>query len=388
MLRSFLVALCLAAPPALAQSGGVGFASSDGRVVVTVEPKIHADVRAFPGGPTGGSPGFLLRRARFELAAEIDGRYRVVLEPGFGEGEVEILDGYVGAALGGGVEAQVGRFKTPVGYESLLSSSDLRFAERALPTALSPRRDLGAMLTWEAEHVEAQAGLFNGVPDGSSANRAWGAGPDAAARVFARPGGPLDGLGVGVAVAAGTERGTDDEDDLADYETSGDRTFFDYAPGVRADGARLRLAPQATLDVGPLYVLGEWTLARHRLAGPGGGDVTVAHRAWQAAASVVLVGEPQGAERPVPRRSLTAGGAGAVEVSARVHGLHVDPDAAPLAAAERAQRALAWALAAHWSPVAAVRLGVTVERTALDGFGDAAGPPDETLVVGRVQIDL
>ena len=66
-----------------------------------------------------------------------------------------LLDGFVEADLRGIASSsllslRVGRFKTPVGYESLRSSSDLRFAERAFPTALSPRRDLGAMLAYEA----------------------------------------------------------------------------------------------------------------------------------------------------------------------------------------------------------------------------------------------
>lgn len=379
------LALALAVPAVAAQTGPRS-------VEVSAEGKIHADARAFPGGPVGESPGFLLRRARVEVTAEVGGRYRIVLEPGFGEGEVELNDGYVEADLWAGtgtsrLAARAGRFKTPVGYESLRSSTDLRFAERALPTALSPRRDLGAMLTWETARVEAQAGVFNGVPDGASRSDDWGSGPDAAARVFARPGGRLDGLGLGLAVAAGTERGTDYETDLDDYETPGDRAFFAYASGVRAAGARLRLAPQATLDVGRLHILGEWTLALHRL-GTDAGPTTVRHRAWQAAASFVLVGVPNADDRPVPQRSVTDGGVGAVEVSARVHGLALDPDAGPLAAGGSAQNATAVGLAVHWSPVVEARLGITAERTVFDAFGVDVAPEPETFVVLRAQIDL
>lgn len=378
--------LVLALPAVAAQTGL-------GPVEVSAEGKLHVDARAFPGGPVGDSPGFLVRRARVELTAETAGGVRAVLEPGFGEGEVEIIDGYVEAALWGGSGAphalavRAGRFKTPVGYESLRSSSDLRFAERALPTALSPRRDLGVQLAWEAPRVEAQAGLFNGVPDGASGSDDWGSGPDAAARVFARPGGRLDGLGLGLAVAAGTERGTADTPGLDDYETSGDRTVFGYAPGVRAGGGRLRLAPQATLDLGRLSLLGEWTLARHRLDTPLGA-ATVEHRAWQAAASVVAVGVPQGDGRPVPRRSVAEGGRGAVEVSARVHGLMMDERAEPLAEDGSTRRATAAGLAVHWTPVAEARLGVTVERTVFDGFGLDEPPAAETFVVVRAQLDL
>ncbi|PAP74199.1 porin [Rubrivirga marina] len=386
------LALLFAAPAALSQT-------LPPSVEVSVGGKVHTDVRAFPSGPVGEAPGVLVRRARAEVEAEVSGRFRAVVEPGFGEGEVELLDGYVEADLwarpgaGRALAVRAGRFKTPVGYESLLSSSDLRFAERALPTALSPRRDLGAMLRWESPRLEAQVGVFNGVPDGSSASVDWGAGPDAAARVFGRPAeaGPVR-LGVGLAVSAGTASGRDG-DALAGYETPGDRTFFAYTEGVGPDGRRLRLAPQATLDVGRLHVLGEYIEAHHRVR-RGTEAADLAHRAWQAAASFVVGGVPRGEGRPVPRRPVTEGGAGAVEVSARVHGLSLDGDSAPLAAAGSAQRAAAWALAVHWTPVAPVRLGVTVERTAFEGFdGDAPGgsgavPPAETFVVGRFQIDL
>ena len=371
----------LVSTPVLAQGGGL-----DGRVRVEAGGKIHADARAFPDGPAGDAPGLLLRRARVKLAVEVDGRFRAVLEPGFGEGEAELLDSYVEARLGRGVRARAGRFKTPFGYESLRSSSDLRFAERGLPTAISPRRDLGAALVgaWGGGRLEAQAGVFNGVPDGSSRDNPWGSGGDVAARVFARPGG---GLGVGLAVTAGAERGTAGETDLADYETSGDRAFFQYAEGVVADGARVRVGPQATLDVGPLHLLGEWMRAEHRVAGPRG-PADLAHTAWQVAASVVLVGEPRGDDRPVPRRDVTEGGPGAIEVSARVHGLRADSEAAALAAPESAAEATAWALALHWTPTDLVRLGATVERTAFEAFPGGLDVEAETFVVGRFQIDL
>ncbi len=377
MIRSLLFALVLTAPAVAAQTGPVA---------VSAEGKVHADARAFPGGPLGEAPGIVLRRARVEVTTEVGGWLRAVVEPDFGEGEVELKDGFVEADLTDALAVRVGQFKTPVGYESLRSSSDLRFAERAFPTALSPRRDLGAMLTWGTPRVEAQAGVFNGVADGGSADGDEGSETlDGAARVFGVPLAARNArLGVGIAVAAGTA-GPDDA--LADYETPGDRKTFEYADGVAPDGARARLAPQATLDVGRLHVLGEWTLTRHRLATPSG-PATVEHRAWQAAVSVVLAGVPQGDDRPVPRRSVTEGGPGAVEVSARVHGLSLDGDAGPLATDGSARRATAVGLAVHWSPVAEARLGLTVERTLFDAFGVNSAPEPEMFVVLRAQIDL
>lgn len=366
MLR--LAALLLLATPTLAQDGP--------RVRVAVEGNLHVDYRLFAEGPAGEAPGFLVRRARAEATAEIDGRLRVVGEVDVGEGEVELLDGYAEAALGRGLNVRVGRFKTPFGFESLRSSKDLRFAERALATALSPRRDVGAMLWGEWARVRVEAGVFNGVPDGQGRQVAADESLDVVARVFAFP---VPGVGIGVAGSAGHERGTEDDAALADYETPGDRAFFRYADGVAADGPRLRVGPQATLDLGRLSLLGEWTAARHRVRAADGLE-TVAAQAWQVAASAVLVGEPRGSRRPAPRRSVFDGGPGAVEVSARLHGLRVSDAAARLAAEGSAPRATAAGVAVQWSLSDAARLGLTAERTVPN-----AGPP-ETLVILRAQV--
>ena len=177
----------------------------------------------------------------------------------------------------GRLAARVGQFKTPFGYESLRSSSDLRFAERALPTALSPRRDLGAMVrvgvgrrAWKPRRGSSTAS-----PMAPAAPTAGARGPDGAARVFGPPWRTAGGASAsGVAVAAGTERVTRERPGLAEYETPGDRDLLRVRLGVRADGTRLRLAPQATLDLGRLHVLGEWTWVRHRVREDARGPVT------------------------------------------------------------------------------------------------------------------
>ena len=357
------------------------------RVRVALEGKLHADARVFPAGPAGDAPGFVVRRARLEATVEVSDRLRLVIEPDVGEGEVELKDGYAEADVGHGLTVRAGQFKVPFGYESLRSSTDLRFAERAFPTALSPRRDAGVGVGWARERLDVAVGVFNGVPDGAS--RGDGRALDVAARVFVRPRGT--GFGLGLAATAGTERGDAADRALSDVETPGDRPFFDYAEGVVADGPRLRLGPQATLDAGRLHVLGVLTWAHHRVAAPldmelldgarlDGTHLDLTHRAWQAAASLVLVGEPQGADRPVPRRGVFEGGPGVVEVSARLHGIALDSRAA---APGSAGRATAAAAAVHWSPTVEARLGVTVERTV---FPD--GVPAETFVVVRAQIDV
>jgi phosphate-selective porin OprO/OprP len=357
---------------------------------VSVGGKVHADARAFPGGPAADDPGFLLRRFRVGAEVELDGWLRLTANPGFGEGEVELVDGYAEADLrpGSRLVVRAGKFKLPVGYESLRSSSHLRFGERALPTALVPRRDLGVMVAAKRTGAEVQVGLFNGVRDGSSSPAGWGSGPDVAARAFVGVGGGLS-VGVGAAVGTAREDGGAGEA-LTDYETSGDRAFFAYAPGVVPDGLRYRVAPQATFHRGRLSLLAEGAVAGHRVrrADGGAGTSGVAHAAWLAEASVVLVGTPRGERRPVPTRAVPEGGPGAVEVSARLHGFAADPDAAPLATEASARDALAGAVAVHWTPAEYVRLGLTAERTTFGAFAGEVPLESETFVLLRAQVEL
>ncbi len=380
-----IAAFALVAPSAHAQkTDTVG----TGRMAFSAGARVHVDARGFAEGPVGDSPGFLVRRARVELTAEVASRLRVVIEPGFGEGEVELLDGYAEAPLFSPLAVRVGRFKTPGGYESLASSSGLWFAERAFPTQVSPRRDLGALIAIESGAFAVSAGLFNGVADGASGSDGWGGGPDLAARAF---GFPVDTdhvrLGVGLAVAAGTARG-DRGDRLAAYESPGGRVVLSYDEAVVPDGQRLRLLPQATLDVGRLRVLGEAAASRHRVGVQGVEERSIVHSAWQVAASYVVAGELRGTGRPVPRRTALDGGPGAVEISARLHGLGVGASAEPLAAPKSVRSATAWAVAAHWTPFEEVRLGVTVERTVFTPFDDDATTPSEAVVIARAAVEL
>lgn len=376
-MRLFLFAFVLVAAPCAAQS----WTSEDETLSISVGGKLHADGWAADGGARSQ---FLVRRARAEIDIEIADRFRATFDPGFGGGKPKLLDGWVEADLFGSVRLRAGQFKSPFGLESLRSSTDLRFAERALATALSPRRDVGAMLHMKGPRLEAALGLFNGVPDGASDNTEPSDAKDVIGRLLVAP---VDGVFVGLAVALGTERGTPERSALADYETSADRVFLAYLPGVVADGGRQRVGPQATVARGRLQADAEWTWARHRVSGPDGA-AELSHEAWQVAASVVLLGEPHGRDRPVPTRPVTEGGVGAVEVAARAHGFEADAATAPLATPESARRATGWALAAHWTPVEPVRIGATVERIDLDGFADASDPEPETALFVRAAFAL
>lgn len=370
--------LLLCSTGALAQRGPeppITVLSSSGDLRATMGGSLQTDARwrsGHEGEEAHTSEAFLLRRARIELAVEVGEAVRVVVKPGFGKGRAQLVDGWAEAAVGHGIQLRAGRFKAPFGLESLRSSSALWFAERAYPTALSPRRDLGAMAhgSWGDDRLTAAVGVFNGVPDGGSESGEPSDAKDAVARVTAEP---VPGVRLGLAGAVGAERGSPDASALADYETSADAPVFRYAPGVFADGARQRVGPQLEAEAGRFGLMAETTWARHRVRNADGA-AALTHHAWQVAASAVLLG--QGGPVSGPQT-------GSVEASARLHGLRLDPDAAAFAHdADDALRATGWALAVHASPVPGVRVGGTLERTT---FPDA-GTPTETFVVFRAGV--
>jgi len=354
-----------AAAPLLAWFAGVCLvAAPSAQTLPTVEwgGRLHAHARLVP--ETDVPTAFLIRRARLEATVTVMPGLTVVLEPDLGENEAELTDGYAEADLGRGWGVRVGRFKSPGVRESVASSNARWFAERAFPTALTPRRDLGAAAIWSAGRASVEAGVFNGVPDGASERGDVDGRKDIAARADLALG---RGLSVGFAASAGSARGGPDASGLADYETPDEQPLFAYADGVAADGARLRLAPDVAFERGRVALRAEAAVARHDVRGPAG-DARLTHRAWQVAASWAAGGRPRVDGTEIDR-PLDAGGPGAVVLSARVHGLVLDADVPALAdPGASARRATAWAASAFWMPRRATRLGATVEHVVAAGL--------------------
>lgn len=350
----------LAAPEAAAQDGGPS---------VEWGGRLHAHARLFPGATADEAPtAFLLRRARLEAAVAVWPGVTVYLEPELGENDVELTDGYAEWAPPGGGFVRVGRFKSPGVRESVASSNARWFAERAFPTALTPRRDLGLAAGWAGRHAAVEAGVFNGVPDGASEFGDADGYKDGAARVtVALPG--------GVSAGRGGARGTPESSGLADYETPSDRPLLTFDDGVRADGRRLRLAPDLAWEGRRLALRAEAALATHRVARPDGAHVHLAHRAWQVAGAWAWGGRPRVDGHTVDRPA-DAGGPGAVVVAARVHGLALDGEALVLAEPGSTRRATAVGVSAFWMPRRGSRLGATAEHVVADGL---AAPTTLTL---------
>ena len=170
-----------------------------------------------------------------------------------------------------------------VGLEQLQPDTYTFFNERALPTALTPNRDVGFQLHGDLFDgaISYAAGIFNGVGDGrNSRNADFDDNKEFAGRIFFQPFkaasvAAVQGLGFGVggsytegqgASATGlpsTTGGT-----LPGFATDGQEQFFAYNPTgavVVANGDHWRLSPQGYYFFGPFGLLGEYVISNQRV---------------------------------------------------------------------------------------------------------------------------
>ena len=109
----------------------------------------------------------------------------------------------------------------------------------------------------------------------------------------------------------------------ASGQTTSGFTFWNRA---HVDGTRRRLGADLVYSRGPLRLLGEYVQNTEERKGQGstGQDIPDARgRGWNAQASYVLTGEKKGSTVE-PKKSIFAGGKGAIEIVARAQALKFD----------------------------------------------------------------
>jgi phosphate-selective porin OprO/OprP len=381
--------------------------TTDNSNFVRIRGTLHADNRVFSGDSVPETADtFILRRVRPTIEGTFGNIYDFRFMPDFAGGRSVIVDAYIAARFNPAAVVTVGKFKPPVGLERLQSSADLRFIERALPTALVPNRDLGIQLSGDfaGGAVAYAVGYFNGVTDGQSSDNL--ATPDIevdsagdyAARLFFQPfvnsdNFNLRGLGFGVGGTFIDVDGSAANTALSAYRSPGQQSVFSYrantSTGITpnnatfADGQRIRLAPQFYYYRGSFGVLGEYTQVEQDVTRVVGATVrsdSLTNTAWQAQLSWFVTGEEETFRGFTPASTFQPGkpGTGAWELVARYHELDID-DAAfaggassfanPLTAASKIS---AYGVGVNWYPWNTVKLSANYEISSFEG-GAAAG---------------
>jgi phosphate-selective porin OprO/OprP len=372
-------------PAVGASREGFQFRSGDGNFNLRVRGYLQADgLFVESEGADAATSTFLMRRVRPVFEATMFKRFDFKVMPDFGMGTTVLQDGYLDARFTPKFALRAGKYKSPFGLERLASATDLLFVERGLPTGLAPNRDVGVMLHGDVakSRLSYQAGLFNGVVDGGSADLDSGDGKDFVGRIMTHPfrgAAVFDGLqslGVGLAASVGTQQGSLTAPNLPNLRRQSRASYFRYrvdgtlSGTTIADGDRRRLSPQGYFYSGSLGLLWEyvWTLQDVRRAEAAD---TIDSRAWQVAGSWVLTGETPSYRGVSPRRPFepSQGGWGAFEIAARVGRLTIGEDAFPIFANPEtsARDILAYTIGLNWYLNRSFKVVVNYEEARFDG---------------------
>lgn len=402
------------APILTVGSKGISVKSADGNFGLKLGGQLKADSRTFlEDGGERLTDSFYISSARLIFDGTLFKEFEFRLAPEFGNGSTQLIDGYIDWKHWNALKLRAGKTKGPVGLERLQSDVDNQFVSLGFPSSLVPNRDIGLQLYGDLFDgaLTYAAGVFNGTPDGASADIDEHDSKELAARVFAHPFKktdlkPLQGLGVGVAGTVGNRQGSaataTSNTALPSLKTPGQNTFFTYvtgAGGAYADGVEDRIAPQGYYYLGPFGLLGEYVISSQEVKRGTVNNQRIQNAAWQVAASYVLTGENASYKGVTPDNpfSLSKGQWGAFEIAARIHELDVDDAAFTGIAANRladptvsATKATAWGVGLNWYLSKNVKLMIDYEQIRFEGGAGTGASiqnrPDEKAVFGRLQV--
>jgi len=371
------------APKIVVGDKGLSVSSGDSNFVFQLHSVLQIDNRTFfndhdnHGNSIQGNDTFLLRRARPIFSGTVYKDFDFMFVPDFGGSSVQIFDAYLNYRYAPWLQLRGGKFKVPVGLEQLQADPVTLFNERALPTALTPNRDMGFQLWGDVANgrLSYAAGVFNGVGDGrNTANSDFEDHREFAGRLFFQPFKgtsvtALQNFGFGVGGSWGNT--SSNATGLASaYLTDGQQQMFAYTNGVVANGEHWRVSPQGYYYWGPLGFLGEYVISNQKVT-KGATSATLQNTAWQIAGSWVITGEDASYTGVTPKHPFDPRGNhwGALQLAARYADLDIDDKAFPTFAnpAVSASEAKAWAVGLNWYLNKNIRVNTSFSRTTFDG---------------------
>jgi phosphate-selective porin OprO/OprP len=287
-----------------------GRIETDVHLATTAVGRDSADL-SWPA-PRAEVRGRVTRRLEFELSGDV------------GE-HAAWKDAFANVRFTRAVEVRSGRFKIPFSREALTGRSNIDFIYRSLGASqLAPGRDAGVMVHGRLvdRRLSYQAGYFAGDGDNAHTAETLGGEGTMALRIVVAPlAAKADSIGRSLQIAtalAGTR--IDNRLGLRGQTLVDDAVFFDR---VYVNGRRRRAGVESFWAVGPVSLATEYMrVADEREAMGFHQDDLGAVRAsaWYVAGTWVLTGESKDG-RIEPRRPVTRGGPGAIELAARIEAL-------------------------------------------------------------------
>jgi phosphate-selective porin OprO/OprP len=258
--------------------------SADKKFMLRLTGQIQGDYRAFlDGKDVTDIDTFIVRRARLGIEANMFGAYEFRLLPDFSNaqapgtpGSTRIQDAYMNVHYWDEFQVEVGKFKQPFSYEQLVQDRFVPTLERSIIDQLVPARDEGVMIHGQNllhDRLDYATSVSNGEINGDFDTEKR---KDFAARIAIRPfnspemWGILQGLQLGMSATTGKEEEAFIPTTL---RTPATVPFFNFNPGVRADGIRERYSPEVVYFHGPLGIAAQYYYEEQRLrpvfSGPG-----------------------------------------------------------------------------------------------------------------------
>jgi phosphate-selective porin len=322
-----------------------GFGLRKGKNLIEIVGYVQWDFRKFDwsvqGDETGleTSPERELRRLRMGTQGKL-GRasFEFVVDPRKSQIGSRLKDATLGYEFGKGFNLLVGHFKPPFSRDFLTSGAKTDFIERSMiGERLVPDREWGGSVSGEISVFEYSVGVFSG--DGSSGTQS--AGTSGAMRLMLRP-------FKGVELAGSFMQGNVTPDPRVGAVEPGPKgasgvstSGFTFWNRPHVSGTRRRMGGDIAYSKGPFRIYGEFLQTDEQRKGQGatGLDIPDARgRGFDAQASYVLTGEKKGTTVE-PDKSVFKGGAGALEVVARVQALKFDDTGDPTGFAGYGNRA-------------------------------------------------
>jgi phosphate-selective porin OprO/OprP len=383
-------------PPVAAGSEGFSVQSESGEFRLQFRAYVQFDGRFFLADESAlGVDSFLVRRARPILQGAVGRYFEFKIMPDFGGGTTVLQEAWMDVKASPKLRIRVGKDKSPVGLERLQSATALTFVERAFPTLIVPNRDVGVQLRGEfgGGFLAAQAGVFDGAPDGGIVDRDVDNSKDLVGRIFLSPFAKgktaLRGLGLGIAGTTGHESGP-----LPSYRSTGQISLITLRDGITFDGTRQRYSPQMSFYRGPFGLLAEYARSESWVKKPDGVRARLVGSAWQATAMLALTRDEPSFAGMRPRRPFDPphGQWGALEVAARVQGLELGReafDAGLVDPATSVRRVFGWGVGLSWTLTRNMRQMVDFDRATFEG-GAASGKDrePENVVFIRTQVSF
>jgi phosphate-selective porin OprO/OprP len=381
------------APPPIQAGFNDGFfvqsANGDNRLVFGMVAQV--DGRFSLDDPKPIINTFTLRKLRPTFTGQLSKYFTFKFMPDLGNGTTSVQDAYFDTRFSPKLRLRLGKDKTPVGYELLQGDAYLWFPERAQASNLVPNRDNSVQLQGDlSPKIFYTAGLYNGVPDGSSSTTEvdTNSAKDFAGRIVVQPfrtatssNNALSGLGFHLGGSHGDQNGT-----LPSFRTSVGQVYYTYATGAAADGVRNRVSPAVFYYHHSFGSFAEYMFSSQKVT-RNGVSADVDNHAWEVTGSYFLTGETASYGIIRPRNAFDPPNHhwGALQVLARVTALAVDQAAfdAGLAAATASREAHSFTLATNWYPTTQIKIYATFERTTFSGGADR---PAENVILYRAQV--